>query len=73
MPLPVNFSEWEHFQGLLMSLQNRIVKKEFSDVPHEDGQTVNTWGDITVPRSSLKVGCWLKDSDTTIITILIQV
>ncbi|MCL1468677.1 hypothetical protein [Argonema galeatum] len=39
-----------------------MVFQEFKDVEDDDN--------ITAPRSSLKVACWLRDADTAIITLL---
>lgn len=62
MPLPVGFDTWEHLQQTLMSLQNRMITEEFRGIEDHD--------DISVPRSSLKAACWLRDADTTTITLL---
>lgn len=65
MPLPDNFSEWEHLQNILLQTYNRVIRDEFNDVGDE------TWDeDITTPRGSLRVACTLKDSDSAIATIL---
>lgn len=65
MVLPNNFSSWEHLQTVLMQVQNRIVKKEFSDVGSEDWDE-----DISTPRGSLRVACTLRDTDSAIETKL---
>jgi hypothetical protein len=62
MPLPTNFSPWEHFQQVLIQVQNRKVRTEFSDLDDDD--------DITVARSSLRVACTLRDDDSAIFTLL---
>ena len=64
MPLPQDFSTWEHLQSLLLSVQNRIVREEFSDLGDEWDE------DITQPRGSLRVGCTLRDSDSAIETLI---
>lgn len=62
MPLPANFSSWEHLQTTLMQVQNRIVREEFNDVEDDDN--------IATPRGSLKVACTLKDSDSAIESLI---
>ena len=62
MPLPTGFDTWEHLQQTLMSLQNRMITKEFRDIEDHD--------DISIPRSSLKAACWIRDADTATITLL---
>ncbi|MBW4465226.1 MAG: hypothetical protein KME07_07270 [Pegethrix bostrychoides GSE-TBD4-15B] len=60
MPLPPTFSDWEHFQSTLISVQNRRIRRDFDDAPDED---------ITTPRGSLKQACLLKDNDSAIQTL----
>lgn len=60
MPLPENFSDWEHFQSTLIQVQNRRVRREFLG---EDDDSIAT------PRSSLKQACLLKDNDSAIQTL----
>lgn len=60
MPLPDN--TWEHLQSTVMSVQNRIIREEFSDVEDDDN--------ISTPRASLKVACTLKDDDSAIQTLI---
>lgn len=60
MPLPSNFSDWEHFQSTLINVQNRRIRKDFADAPDDD---------IATPRSSLKQACLLKDNDSAIQTL----
>ena len=62
MPLPANFNYFEHFQSVYRMIQNRDVQEEFSDVTDDD--------DITLPRSSLKVACTIRDIDTADIMLL---
>jgi hypothetical protein len=64
MPLPANFSEWEHFQSTLIRTQNRIVREEFNDVGDDDWEP-----DIGTSRASLRVACTLKDTDNGFLTI----
>lgn len=61
MPLPNNFSAWEHFQSTLIQVQNRRVRDEFSDADDDD---------ISTPRSSLKQACILRDDDSAMLTLL---
>lgn len=65
MALPNNFSSWEHLQTVLMQVQNRIVKEEFSDLGGDDWDE-----DITTPRGSLRTACTLRDTDSAIETKL---
>ncbi|MFB2833483.1 hypothetical protein [Floridanema evergladense] len=60
MPLPQNFSEWEHLQNQVRRLHNERVREFFADVDQDD--------DISSPRGSLKQACLLKDKDSAIIT-----
>jgi hypothetical protein len=60
MPLPPNFSDWEHFQSTLIQVQNRRVREEFRG---EDDDSIAT------PRASLKQACLLKDNDSAIQTL----
>lgn len=54
MPLPNNFSEWEHLQGQILRMHNRMVRDWFSDAPDDD---------ISTPRGSLKRACLIQDND----------
>lgn len=65
MPLPDNFSPWEHLQDTLRWVQNRRVYEEFRDVGADDWPP-----DITTPRASLRVACTLRDDDTADMTML---
>lgn len=62
MALPANYNGWEHLQSVLMQVQNRIVRTEFSDSTDDDN--------ITTPRGSLKVACMLRDDDSAIETLI---
>ncbi|KAM3112873.1 hypothetical protein [Phormidesmis sp. 146-33] len=63
MPLPENFSSWEHFQQTLMQVQNRIVREEFNDLGSD-------WDDdITTSRGSLRVASTLRDADSALETL----
>jgi len=62
MPLPTEFSPWEHLQNTLRFAVNQQIRKEFDDIQVDD--------DITTPRGSLKVACLLDDKDTSSMTII---
>jgi hypothetical protein len=57
MPLPNDFSPWEHLQNTIRNAHNQQVRKEFSDIEIDD--------DITTARGSLKLACIIDDKDTT--------
>lgn len=57
MPLPTNFSEFEHLQSTMLRVHNQIVREEFSDITGDDL-------DLAVPRSFLRWACLLKDDDS---------
>ncbi|NET37191.1 MAG: hypothetical protein F6K19_35070 [Cyanothece sp. SIO1E1] len=61
MPLPEQFSEWEHLQAQIRRLHNRTVRDWFRDAIDDDISTV---------RSSLKHACLIKDDDSAIHTLL---
>lgn len=62
MPLPNNFTPFEHFQSVWMQVVNRIVREEFKDIEVDD--------DITTPRGSLKLACLTQDRDTAELMLL---
>lgn len=62
MPLPTNFSPFEHLQDVLRQAINRQVRFEFDDIDIDD--------DITTPRGSLKVACLHLDTDSAMIMII---
>lgn len=62
MPLPDNFSEWEHLQSVMMRVMNKIVRDSFRDDIVDN--------DINTPESALKYACLLKDDDTAAITAI---
>lgn len=55
-------SNWEHLQNVLIQVQNRIVREDFSDVTEDDDN-------IATPRSSLRSACLLRDQDSATITL----
>jgi hypothetical protein len=64
MPLPDDFSPAEHLQDLVLNIQNKIVREEFSDLGDE------TWTpDISTARGSLRVGCTHLDEDSIDMTL----
>lgn len=56
MPLPENFSEFEHLQDVLRRCVNELVKESFSEEIEDL--------DINTPESALKHACLHKDNDT---------
>lgn len=61
MPLPDNFSEWEHLQDMIRLYQNKEVGKYFKNQADND---------ISTPKGGLKHACYIKDSDTAIMTFI---
>jgi hypothetical protein len=61
MPLPNEFSPWEHLQSTFMRVHNEMVRDEFRDITDDD--------DISVPRGSLKVACLMRDDDSAIMSL----
>ena len=55
MPLPDDFSPWQHLREMLITSHNRNVERTFFGVPHDDLQ--NT-------QSGMKLACLLQDDDT---------
>jgi hypothetical protein len=62
MPLPNNFSPWEHLQNVIRFAHNGQVRKEFDDIVVDD--------DISTPRGSLKVASLIDDKDTSTMTLI---
>jgi hypothetical protein len=62
MPLPNDFSPWEHLQNTLRFAHNQQVRREFDDIEVDD--------DISTPRGSLKVASLIDDKDTATMTLL---
>jgi len=62
MPLPTNFSPWEHLQNVLRSTHNLQVRREFDDIEVDD--------DISTPRGSLKLAALIDDKDTATMTLI---
>ena len=62
MPLPIDFSPWEHLQNTIRFAHNQQVRKEFDDIQVDD--------DITTPRGSLKVASLIDDKDTSTMTLI---
>jgi hypothetical protein len=61
MPLPNNFSEFEHLQDQVRRIHNQDVRGYFGGVADED---------ISTARGSLKQACLMKDSDTATMTMM---
>ena len=62
MPLPNDFSPWEHLQNTVRFAHNQQVRKEFDDIDVDD--------DITTPRGSLKVASLMDDKDTSTMALI---
>lgn len=62
MPLPEDFSPWEHLQSTVMRVHNEFVNEEFRDLGDDD--------DINVPRGSLRVACRMRDDDSADMTLI---
>ena len=62
MPLPIDFSPWEHLQNTVRFAHNQQVRKEFDDIDVDD--------DITTPRGSLKVASLMDDKDTSTMALI---
>lgn len=62
MPLPNDFSPWEHLQNTVRLAHNQQVRREFDDIELDD--------DITTPRGSLKVASLIDDKDTAPMTLI---
>jgi hypothetical protein len=62
MPLPQDFSPWEHLQSTIMRVHNEFVNEEFRDLGDDD--------DINVPRGSLRVACRMRDDDSADMTLI---
>ncbi|NJL03019.1 MAG: hypothetical protein HC910_21540 [Spirulinaceae cyanobacterium SM2_1_0] len=64
MPLPPQFSYWEHLQSTLAWIHNRNVRDEFRDLG-------DTWEpDISTGRSSLRMAATIQDNDTSTMVLL---
>lgn len=61
MPLPTNFSRWEHLQNTLLTVYNRQVIQHFYKTPAED---------ISTAKGSLREACTIRDDDSAILCIL---
>lgn len=61
MPLPENFSEWEHLQSQIERTHNKAVRNFFKNQSDLD---------ISTPKASLKHACIIKDNDSAIQTLL---
>ena len=61
MPLPENYSPWEHLQDQLRRVHNKEVREWFRDIDDND---------ISTPKSSLKMACLMADFDTAPMTVI---
>jgi hypothetical protein len=61
MPLPADFSHWEHLQDQLRRIHNKEVRDWFREIPDDD---------ISTPKGSLKRACTMDDRDTAPMTII---
>ncbi|MCF4968703.1 hypothetical protein [Nostoc sp. CMAA1605] len=65
MPLPEDFSPWEHLQSMLRLNHNKLVREYFRDVGGDDWEP-----DLTSTRGQLRIACTLDDNDTSAMTML---
>jgi hypothetical protein len=56
MPLPVNFSPWEHFQNVVRKIHNKQVREFFKADLLDD--------DITSSEGAVRFACLMDDNDT---------
>ncbi len=61
MPLPDDFSPWQHLHEMLTGAHNRNVVQTFLDVPSDD---------LANPLSGMKVACLMDTDDTVDMTLL---
>jgi hypothetical protein len=61
MPLPDNFSEWEHLQDTIKRWHNKGVAQWFSKQPIND---------VSKPKPALRHACTIKDQDTATMTLI---
>ena len=61
MPLPDNFSPWQHLHEMLVNAHNRNVEQTFLNVPSDD---------LSSPFSGMKLACLMDADDTVDMTIL---
>lgn len=61
MPLPENFSEFEHLQDTIRRDYNKAVRAYFKNQADDD---------LSTPKSSLKHACLIKDDDTATMTLM---
>jgi hypothetical protein len=65
MPLPDNFSPFEHLQDMIRREHNKTVRRFFKDLGNE------TWDpEIKSPRGALRVACTIDDNDTATMTLI---
>ena len=59
MPIPPEFSEVEHLQGVIRKWMNREIRQFFSDLGGDEWDP-----DLTTPRGALRWACEHKDADS---------
>lgn len=65
MAAPPN--SWQHLLSVYMSIHNKMVKREFTDLPSDTEEQLE---DFSVARSSIRTGCLIKIGDSAVIVIL---
>ncbi len=61
MPLPENFSEWEHLQDQLRRVHNKEVSRWFKSTEIDS---------VATPKASMRQACMMKENDTSTMTVL---
>ena len=62
MPLPEGFSPVKHFNSVLLTSYNRIVRDHFKDLDSDELDE-----NISTPRTSLREACLVNDGDSSIL------
>lgn len=61
MPLPDDFSPWQHLHEMMLASHNRNVQQTFLSVPDDD---------ISTSLGGMKIACLLEEDDTVDMTLL---
>lgn len=61
MPLPADFSPWQHLHEMLVNAHNRNVRNTFFDTPDDD---------LTSSFGGMKIACLMDADDTVDMTLL---
>lgn len=61
MPLPENFSEWEHLQDQIRRVHNKEVSRWFKSTEIDS---------VATPKASMRQACTMKENDTSTMTVL---